>query len=367
MQPNDTVTIVAVTYNSAAHIRPFLESVQAQTYAHCELLILDNASTDETARILETEAPWAKVVHLPENIGYRRANSLGFRICTSALILICNDDVVLEPTCVAELVRAMEQNPEAAIICPLITLYDQPDVVNTVGNRLAITGFYSARGKGQAAVGFSQPSQLASVSGCCFLYRRNVYLEVGGFSGDFDGFASAWHASYEDVDLSYRVRAAGYDILFEPSAMLRHRYVQKPMSVGRFGSMVFGRALLVLRNFEVRTIVRLAALYTIAEVTLFCYAALKGPRYVLELLRVWKWTVVNATAIARMRKQVQATRCRPDRDLLPLLDTMFEIGPLGRSNPLVRTGAKLIAQTSQTYRECVLGGVGPAFPSKNTF
>ncbi len=367
MQPNNTVTIVSVTFNSAAHIRPFLESIQKQTYAHCELLILENASTDQTAQILEAEAPWAKVVHLPENIGYRRANSLGFTMCTSPLILICNDDVVLEPTCVAELVRALEQNADAAITCPLITLYDEPDVVNTVGNRLAITGFYSARGKGQTAAGFSQASQLASVSGCCFLYRRSVYLEIGGFSDDFDGFPSAWHASYEDVDLSYRVRAAGYSIVFEPAAVLRHRYVQKPMSVGRFGSMVFGRALLVLRNFETRTIIRLTALYAVAEMALFCYAVLKGPKYVLELLRIWMWMIANAAALVRMRNQVQSTRRVPDRDLLPLIDTMFEVGPLGRHNPLVRIGADLIARTSEVYRAWVLGGVGPALPSENSF
>jgi len=366
LQFSDVVTIVAVTYNSAAHIRSFLESVQKQTYAHCQLLIIENASTDQTARILETDASWAKVVHLPENIGYRRANSLGFTLCTSPLILICNDDVVLEPNCVAELVRAMQANPEAAITCPLITLYDEPGIVNTVGNRLAITGFYSARGKGQTASGFSQPSQLASVSGCCFLYRRSVYLELGGFSDDFDGFASAWHASYEDVDLSYRIRAAGCSILFEPAAVLRHRYVQKPMSVGRFGSMVFGRALLVLRNFEARTIIRLMALYVVAEIALFCYAALKGPKYVLELLRIWIWIIANAAALVSMRKQVQATRRIHDRDLMPLVDTMFEIGPLGRSNPLVRAGAKLIARTSQAYREFVLGGVGPGLPTENS-
>lgn len=366
MQAGDTVTIVSVTYNSAAHIGPFLESVQAQTYPNCELLILENASTDETPRILEIEAHWARIVHLPENIGYRRANSLGFRMCTSPLILICNDDVVLEPTCVAELVRAMVQNPKAAMTCPLITLFDQPNVVNTVGNRLAITGFYSARGKGQDAAEFSQSSQLASVSGCCFLYRRSVYLEVGGFSDDFDGFASAWHASYEDVDLSYRVRAAGYSILFEPSAVLQHKYVQKPMTAGRFGSMVFGRALLVLRNFQIRTIVRLAALYVVAEIALFCYAVLKGPRYVFELLQIWTWTIANAIAIVKMRKQIQVARRLPDRELLPLLDTMFEIGPLGRSNPVIRTGARLIARTSRAYRECVLGGAAPALPGDSS-
>ena len=235
-----------------------------------------------------------------------------------------------------------------------------------MGNRLAITGFYSARGKGETASGFSQPSQLASVSGCCFLYRRSVYLEVGGFSDDFDGFASAWHASYEDVDLSYRVRAAGYTIVFEPSAVLRHRYVQKPMSVGRFGSMVFGRALLVLRNFEARTIIRLTALYAFAEIALFCYATLKGPKYVLELFRIWTWMIANAAALVGMRKQVQATRRLPDADLLPLMDTMFEVGPLGRSNPVVRIGADLIARTSRVYRTWVLGGIGPGLPSENS-
>ena len=156
MQPNDTVTIVSVTYNSAAHIRPFLESVQKQTYPHCELLILENASSDHTAQILETEAPWAKVVHLPETLATVGQLARIHDVHEPADFDL-NDDVVLEPTCVAELVRALQQNPDAAITCPLITLYDEPDVVNTVGNRLAITGFYSARGKGQTQPDFHNP------------------------------------------------------------------------------------------------------------------------------------------------------------------------------------------------------------------
>ncbi len=365
MQYGDAVTIVAVTYNSAKHIQPFLESVDAQTYKGCELLIIENASIDNTREIVRAEAPWAKLIELPENLGYRRANSLGFTLCTTPLILVCNDDVVLEPDCVSKLVGCMAENPSAAMTCPLITLYDEPEVVNTVGNRLAITGFYSARGKGRRAVEFAEASQLASVSGCCFLYRRDVYLELGGFSEDFDGFGSAWHASYEDVDLSFRVRAAGYKILFEPSAVLRHRYVQKPMAAGRFSAMLFGRAMLVLRNFELRTILRLALLYVISEFALLCYALLKGPAFVKELVRIWIWIPGHASAIIKMRQGVQAKRHVPDRDLLYLLDTMFEVGPVDR-NPLVQRGAKLVEWTSRVYRELMLGSHPPQLPRPRT-
>ena len=122
------------------------------------------------------------------------------------------------------------------------------------------------------------------------------------------------------------------------------------MSVGRFGSMVFGRALLVLRNFETRTIIRLTALYAVAEMALFCYAVLKGPKYVLELLRIWKWMIANAAALVRMRNQVQGTRRVPDRDLLPLVDTMFEVGPLGRESAGSNWG-----RSHRTHLRCVSG------------
>jgi len=355
----DAVTIIAVTYNSSRHLRPFLESVRSQTYPNCELLIVDNASTDNTIEILQSEARWARLIPQRENLGYRRANSLGFERCSTPLMLICNDDVILEPDCVAELVRSMTEKPKAAMICPLITLYDQPQTVNTVGNRLSITGFYSARGKGRIAAEFSESSQLISVSGCCFLYRRDVYLELGGFSADFDGFPSAWHASYEDVDLSYRARCAGYEILFQPSAVLRHRYIQKPMRPTRFSSMMFGRALLVLRNFEISTILRLAPLFAFCEIALLGYALLKGPLFLAEMLRLWIWLTTHPRRLIRMRRSVQSKRRVRDRELLPLLDAMFEVAPQVDRNPLTQRGAAVIDWICRTYQALIL----PASPS----
>jgi GT2 family glycosyltransferase len=281
---------------------------------------------------------------------------MGLELCSTPLILICNDDVVLDENCVAELVRCMAENPSAAMTCPLITLFSNPETVNTVGNRLAITGFYSARGKGRSAAEFRDASELASVSGCCFLYRRDIYNEVGGFSNDFDNFGPAWHASYEDVDLSCRVRAAGYKILYRPTAILQHRYVQKAMNPERFASMVFGRAMLVLRNFEIRTMVRLTPLFAISDMALLCYACVKGPRFLNELLRTWIWIPAHAVAILKMRQRIQSKRRVRDKAMLPLLDEMVEVTPAADRHCLVQWGAQVIQWMSHMYRQFAFSG-----------
>jgi GT2 family glycosyltransferase len=348
------VSVVIVTYNSARHLSDLLESLARQTHRSLELIFVDSGSKDDTVERLRREAPSARIIASGENLGYRRGTNRGAELASGEYILVLNDDVELDRRCIELLVETM-QDPRVGIATPLITYHQQRDRVNAAGNRLSISGFYSARGKGQDVSAFRDTTRIAAVSGCCFLYRRDVYRRMGAFSRDFDLYPAAWHASYEDVDLSWRIRMAGYEVILAPQALVHHKYVQKPLSAARFESMVFGRALLLLRGFEGRSLLRLSPYLLLVEIALLTYASVRGPGYLGPLVRVWKWLLMHRGELQEMRRTAQRFRRRPDAELMPYLDAMVEVTPSLKTSAFVSAGCRWLAAVSMWYRTSLLG------------
>jgi lipopolysaccharide/colanic/teichoic acid biosynthesis glycosyltransferase/GT2 family glycosyltransferase len=344
------VTVVVVTYNSEQHIVELLHSLRAQTYPGCiDAILVDNASTDDTVALARREFAGVTVIPLPANVGYRRGNMLGMDAAVGDYILVCNDDIVLDPGCISALGDCLSSNPRAGIASPLI-LQSGETRVNTAGNRLAISGFYSARGKGANPRTFSNPARLASVSGCCFLYRRSLFQTLGGFSDDFELHPAAWHASYEDVDLSWRVRAAGYEIDHVPTSIVHHKYRQKQsLSEERFESMLFGRMLLIARQFQLSTIAVLSPYLATVEMSLIAYAVLRGGSFFRGYIRTWTCLLQNLPRLIEMRARQQRFRTIRDTEMFRLLDAVVEITPVLRRNPIYAAGYRFLALLSMFY------------------
>ena len=345
-----SVSVIVVTYNSIAYIEDLARSIQAQRYqGPIELVVVDNASSDETLSVLRATSPDAVVVAMKQNVGYRKGNRIGIEAASGDYFLLCNDDAVMEPDCIDQLISYAQNHASVGLLAPLI-LDHATSMVNTAGNCLSISGFYSAHAKGRPAQEFSQPVPIASVSGCCFLYPRWLYRELGGFSEDFDLHPSAWHASYEDVDLSWRVRMAGFEICLLPSAVVRHKYRQKPeLSLERFQSMLIGRLLLVARQFQVLTILLLLPYLVVVEGCLLSYAAFRGWKFLKGYVDVWIHFLCHAITVLRMRREQQVNRVVGDARLFDQVRELVEVTPILRSSPLLDYGYRALQTWSLAY------------------
>src|SRR5262245_47850788 len=121
------VSLVVVTYNSAALLPGFFEALAATTYAPYEVLVVDNASRDGTPQLVAEHCPQARIVANAENLGFGPACNQGARAAHGDLLVFLNPDVIVTPSWLAILVRRAADHPDAAIICPT-TLYpnEQP-------------------------------------------------------------------------------------------------------------------------------------------------------------------------------------------------------------------------------------------------
>jgi GT2 family glycosyltransferase len=180
-------------------------------------VVVDNASTDGTAEFLAAEHSEAVVVRNQTNLGFAGGVQAGMDVVRTRYVALLNNDAEAEPDWLDALVRHLEEHPEAAAVTSRMLLTDRPGTLNNTGVRLLADGHGADRGLGEAENAYPRAEEVFGFSGGAAAMRTDVVAEVGGFPRPFFLY-------YEDTDLSWRLRLAGWTIRYEPGAVVRHRH-----------------------------------------------------------------------------------------------------------------------------------------------
>jgi GT2 family glycosyltransferase len=202
------ISVITVTYNSAPFVADWARSIQAQEGVCAEIIVVDNASSDNTVQVIRELRMPAQLLANHNNIGFGRACNQAFAISRGRLAFLLNPDAQLEQRDgLTRLREALDKHPCWGLAGTLIT---RPD------------GHTEAHGQitypEQHRVGcdFSQlPGSLAWVGGASMIIRREVFAAVGGFDPGF-------FLSSEETDLCLRVRQHGMEIGFVADVSVRH-------------------------------------------------------------------------------------------------------------------------------------------------
>ena len=202
------VSVIVVTFESASCIRDCLQSVRAQQDVRCEVIVVDNASTDATAPIVRMADSSVRLIQNPKNLGFGRACNQAFAACQGKFIYLINPDAQLVgPEALACLCRELQGHPGWGMAG---TAYLSPN------GRPKGPPNKDYPGESCTRTNFSYlPGEIAWVIGASMFIRRQAYEAVGGFDLNFFLYA-------EDIDFCLRLRQHGYEIGFVESAKVRH-------------------------------------------------------------------------------------------------------------------------------------------------
>ncbi|MDP8255643.1 MAG: glycosyltransferase family 2 protein [Candidatus Alcyoniella australis] len=215
------VSAIVVSHNSERDLGQCLESLRDQTWPALELLVVDNASFDRSVQIAREAG--AQVLGLPRNLGFSVANNAGVARCNGEYVLFINPDARLEPDFVALLVDALQTDPQAASAYgKLLKGPEGPlDSTGIVLGRARLQP--TDRGEGEPDRGQYDTPRLRDEplgpSAAAAIYRRAALDEL---APDGEVFDEDFFAYYEDVDLAWRARNAGWRCLYEPRARGEH-------------------------------------------------------------------------------------------------------------------------------------------------
>lgn len=208
------VTVIVPSWNGRQWLAGLLESLEGQTLAPAEVIIVDNGSTDGSLEYLRAEHPAVRVVALGRNTGFAYAVNRGIEYAQSDLLALLNTDVVLDRDWLLRSVDAIESDSGAAsVACKMLQLGDS-QLIYDAGDVLRRDGACEQRGRFGRDVGhFDEPGEVFGACAGAALYRRRALLEVGSFD-------ERYFAYLEDVDLALRLRLAGWRCRYEPAVAM---------------------------------------------------------------------------------------------------------------------------------------------------
>jgi GT2 family glycosyltransferase len=269
------VRVVVVNWNRRELLRACLESLAQQTHPSYEVFVVDNASTDGSAELVEEiRASYPvplSLIRSQANLGFCAGNNLGFSAAEAELIALLNNDAEAEPGWLLALDQAMSTNEYVGMTASKILVWEDPRRIDKVGHLIYPDGQNRGRGAGQLDQGqFDQVEEVLWPDGCAAMYRRAMLDEIGGFDEDFFAYA-------DDAELGLRARWAGWKCLYTPHAVVRHhRGATLGLGSGRRLTLIErNRVLLAVKLFPWNLLWANGA-YLIARVTAGLWAALRN-------------------------------------------------------------------------------------------
>ena len=209
--------MVIVNWNGAHFLDRCLSALLAQTVTPHEIILVDNASTDDSLDIVRS-FPSVRLLAQNKNLGFARGNNLAIAAADveSEWIALRNPDAYVEPRWLEALLSAAHDDPAFDVFGSKLVVAADSAVLDGAGDVYHISGLVWRMGHGADVSSFSeQACEVFSPCAAAALYRRSALLEVGGFDEDFFCYV-------EDVDLGFRLRLAGRRCLYVPSSVAHH-------------------------------------------------------------------------------------------------------------------------------------------------
>lgn len=201
-----------------------LASLAESSYGNHKSIVLDNNSKDGSVEAIRTQFPAVEIIQLEENRGYAGNNNVGIEAAMARgadWVFVLNEDTVIDPDCVAQLLEIGESNPWIGIVGPMVYHYDEPDIIQSAGGVLGPYWESIHLAKDERDTGqFVAPHEVEWVSGCGIMVRRAVITDVGAIDERFFYF-------WEETEWCVRASKAGWRIFHVPTAKMWHKGVQR--------------------------------------------------------------------------------------------------------------------------------------------
>ena len=313
------ISAVIVAYNNGDALTRCLESLEPDG---AEVIVVNNGDPLPELGV--------RVVNPGSNLGFAAGCNLGAAEASGDVLVFLNPDTVVAAGALAELARTLE-DPTIGIAMPRLRLLDRPELLNSGGNVLHVTGLAWAGGYGEPAEEIRDVRDVTYPTGAAMAIRADLFRELGGFTEELFMYQ-------EDLELGWRARLRGLRIVVTPRADVYHDY-----EFGRNPRKQYllerNRLVFVISAYSGRMLTVLAPVLLAGELGMLALATKEG--WFRDKVAGWGWCVTHARWLARHRRETQRLRRVRDRELAPLLTAaidpqMIELPkPVGAANRLM--------------------------------
>lgn len=222
------LSIVIVSWNSWAYLGKCLDSIFAAGSPGLEVILVDNDSKDQTKREIAEHYPQVRLISNPANLGYAKACNQGLKISSGDFILLLNPDTAVHPGALDNILQYMKNHPEVGAVGPQLVYPDGaiqascrrfPNYSTLLWEVTLLSRLFPAHPLfGAWKMGdfnFQTGREVDQPMGAALMVKREVMDKIGVLDERFSMF-------FNDVDLCYRIKKAGFKTIFLPQARITH-------------------------------------------------------------------------------------------------------------------------------------------------
>lgn len=273
------VSILIVNFNGAALLEDCLGSLRKVTYPQYEVIVVDNASTDNSLEILKRHAE-VRLVRSEQNRGFAGGNNFGLSACTGELVLLLNSDTIVTPGFLEPLVDYLREHPQVGIVQAKMILSRYGNSLDVCGSFLTRFGFLYHYGYWKPdSEKYNHSYAAFTVKGACLMFRRELIPAAGGYLFNEDFFCY-----YEETDFCHRAWLAGYEVHFVHRSVIQHLQgatSERTQSTGfALRQFLTNQTFALLSNLSVGSLFRIMPGYFLVFFASMAAALLTGNRVI---------------------------------------------------------------------------------------
>ena len=323
------VSVIIVNWNGKEILAECLQSLMSQDYADLEIWVSDNGSEDGSQTMVRELYPSVRLLENGENLGFGSAVNRVLEKAEGHYFLFLNNDLELAPDCVVQLVDLLESDPHIGAAIPKILYHPDKQkpslnnsaVINSFGVLINYTGIACPN-----LVDQQDRDGLTLTETACggiFMFRREVYEQVGGFDEDLFLY-------HEDHDLSWKIRLGGWKLMVTPKSVCYHHYSFNK-GVKKFYRSEKNRLHILFKNLESKTLLLIFPALIVVELAQIVHALVHG--WFGLKIKSYIEILGQFPQIARKRRQIRSFRKVNDKEISRLY--LGTIAVSGMRNPLM--------------------------------
>ncbi len=299
------ISVIIVNYNGAALLKECLKSVFDQPYKPIEIIVVDNASTDDSVEMVRAGFPEVRFIRNETNLGFAGGNNVGVRSATGEFVVLLNNDATVGDNWLRGLLQKFTEKNVAIVTSKVIT-DGVPEEFYEMNGSINFLGYNIMRQ-------FSDPTKIFYGGGTSLMFRKGIVREP---------FLDEFFLYHEDVYLSWRMRLQGSDVRMAPDSPVQHR---GNATVKRQASELItfyqerNRVLNLFLFYQLGTLIKLIPFFVFDVLARTANATVNSSRSLTGTLKAYWWLLTHVDWIRRQRAEEQAARTVSDKEILGLM------------------------------------------------
>tara|TARA_B100000029_G_scaffold226726_1_gene224496 strand:+ start:2745 stop:3791 length:1047 start_codon:yes stop_codon:yes gene_type:complete len=336
------VSIVILNYNAGNFLGNCIQSVLDSDYRNIEIIVVDNASTDNSQQKCKEKFPNIKIIQNKKNLGYCEGNNIGLKDAKGKFLVILNPDTEVQKDWLNKLFDAYKKFG-GGLYQPKHLSLNQKDVLMSTGNMLNIFGFGYAREKGNIDTNlFSEIEEISYASGTCLFCSKETMEKIGYL----DPFVFLYH---DDLDLGWRAAHLGIKSYFVPEAIIYHAesYALR-WNAKKFFWLERNRKYCLLTHYSKDTYSKIYLKLALVDFFVWMYYISKG--FLLSKIRAELDIIKNKKKILEKYYELEEKKIVPDEEIIMRFpDTLHVPGNVssGNTNNLFNKIIKKLSESAK--------------------